>query len=136
MDLEEPITTQEQLDAIIGDRLKRDRKSQREKLAAEYADYDELKAKAEQLDAVQAELDELRRADEDRKAADELAKVRAEVSEETGVPAELLRGSTRDELAEHAKAIAAAYKPAPAPKVGGSGSFSNESKSDSDMRDL
>ena len=40
----EPITSQEDLDRLLGDRVKRER--------AKYADYDELKAKASQLDAL------------------------------------------------------------------------------------
>lgn len=40
----EPITSQEDLDRLVGDRVKRER--------AKFADYDELKAKADQLDTL------------------------------------------------------------------------------------
>ena len=45
MDLKEPVTTQEQLDKIVKDRLERER----EKVRSEFSDYDDLKAKAESL---------------------------------------------------------------------------------------
>ena len=46
-DLDEPITTQEQLDKVLKDRLARER--------AKYGDYDDLKAKAARLDTIEAE---------------------------------------------------------------------------------
>lgn len=46
-DLDEPITTQEQLDKVLKDRLARER--------AKYGDYDDLKAKAARLDTLEAE---------------------------------------------------------------------------------
>lgn len=54
--------TQAEMDAIIGDRLKRER--------AKYADYDELKAKADAYDAdAEAKKSELQKAIEERDAA-------------------------------------------------------------------
>lgn len=53
----QPITSQEQLNALLGDRLARER--------AKFADYDELKAKAEKFDeAEKANLSELEKATE------------------------------------------------------------------------
>ena len=49
MDLKEPVTTQEQLDKIVKDRLERER----EKVRSEFSDYDDLKAKAEKLDELE-----------------------------------------------------------------------------------
>lgn len=46
-DLDEPITTQEQLDKVLKDRLARER--------AKYGGYDDLKAKAARLDTLEAE---------------------------------------------------------------------------------
>lgn len=45
----EPIETQEQLDSIIKDRVARAKESALKEAAEKYADYDELKAKAESL---------------------------------------------------------------------------------------
>jgi len=102
--------TQAEVDAIVGDRLKRER--------AKHADYSELKAKAARLDEIEAaSKSELEKAVEraekaeqalaDIKAAAEVAALRAEVAKEKGVDAELLRGTTREELEEHADAIKA-----------------------------
>ena len=102
--------TQSEMDAILGDRLKRER--------AKYADYNDLKAKAAKFDEAEAaSKSELEKAVEraekaeqalaDIKAAAEVAALRAEVAKEKGVDAELLRGTTREELEEHADAIKA-----------------------------
>ena len=42
---------------------------------------------------------------------------------ETGVPVDLIRGDTPEEVAAHAKAIAAAYAKPAAPRVGEAGRF-------------
>lgn len=104
--------TQSELDAIVSERLKRDR--------AKYADYDAMKEKAakydeaveankselqkqtEKADALQAKLDELTK-------ADEIRKIREKVATETGVPATLLLGETEESCTEQAQAILA-YK--------------------------
>ena len=102
--------TQAEMDAIIGERLARDR--------AKYADYDELKAKAAKYDeAEEASKSELQKAVERAEKAEgmlkalederKLAELRAEVAKAHGVDAELLRGTTKDELEAHAEAIKA-----------------------------
>lgn len=115
--------TQAEMNAIIADRLNRER--------AKYADYDDLKTKAQQFDAAQeAGKTELQKANE--KAArlqsqvDSLTKanaqrdMRTKVSTETGVPAELLTGDTEDACNAQAAAILKFAKPSyPAVKDGG-----------------
>lgn len=90
-----PITSQEALDAIIAKRVERERRK--------YADYDTLAAKISTLEtdlaAAAAKVQ-----DYEREAA-HTALVR-EVAKETGVPADLLRGSTREEMTAHGKALA------------------------------
>jgi len=91
--------TQAEMDAIIGDRLKRER--------AKYADYDELKTKAAAYDeATEASKSELQKAveerdrykaqvdqyEKDRARAEQVAKVAAE----TGVDAALLARMSGD----------------------------------------
>ncbi len=123
--------TQAELDAIVGDRLKRDRQK--------YADYDDLKAKAakfdqmeeanktelqkaiERGDALQSELDSI-------KAANEIRDIRTKVAEETGVPASLLTASTEDECREQAKAILAYASPKGYPQVKDAGEVTNVGK--------
>ena len=75
-----PITTQEDLDKVIGARLARERDK--------YADYDDLKDAASKLAEAEARLAQI-----DAQAA--LDKIRNDVAKEAGVPANLLRGSTR-----------------------------------------
>lgn len=105
---EERTFTQSEMDAIIGDRLKRER--------AKYSDYEDLKAKAtafdeaaeasksdlqkatERADSLQAQLDALTKATEERNLRDK-------VSAETGVPASLLRGDSEEDLRAQAEAI-------------------------------
>ena len=97
---EEKTFTQAELDAVVKDRLKREREK--------YADYDDLKAKAtkfdeyeaankselekanERVNALQAELDGI-------KKSEELKAMRAKIATENNVPVELLTGSTEEE---------------------------------------
>lgn len=103
-----PITSQEELDRIIGNRLAREREK--------YADYGELKEQAEkfaevqemhkaELDAKQAELDEANNKIKGFEAAKEAAETRERVAREFGIPANVLRGSTEEELTAHAEGL-------------------------------
>ena len=107
-EITEKTFTQSELDAIVSDRLKRDRQK--------YADYDALKEKAtrfdqleeaskselqkaiERGDALQSELEKI-------KAENSIRDIRSKVAEETGVPASLLTASTEEGCTEQAKAI-------------------------------
>jgi hypothetical protein len=113
-----PPATQEAFDRIIGERVARTK--------AQYADYDDLKTKAEKFDAAeQANLSELekerKRAEvaEQKAAAYEAKEQRAkwavEIVKDSSVPASALRGSTKEELAEHFEQLKALVTPA-APK--------------------
>ena len=108
--MEFPVTveSQDDFDALVKDRLARER--------AKFADYDQLKTRAEQAEsakaAAEAERDTLtQRASAaeqwktDREAADALATVRDEVAKAAGVPAAALRGTTKEELQAHAEAL-------------------------------
>lgn len=90
-----PITSQADIDAIISKRVERERRK--------FADYDTLTAKIGALEtdlaAATAKVESY-----EREAA-HAALVR-EVAKETGVPADLLRGSTREEMVTHGKALA------------------------------
>lgn len=102
----EPIVSQEALDKIIQARIARER--------AKFADYDELKAKAEKLrEFEESQKTEAQKAQERLEAAEkraaelELKAARAEVAAAKGVPAELLKGSTQEELEASADALIA-----------------------------
>ena len=112
--------TQAEVDAIVGERLSRDR--------AKYANYDELKAKAEQFDVaeelrktelqkavekaqkLQAELDGM-------KKAASVKEMREKVSADTGVPANLLSAEDEAGCKAQAEAILAFAKPQGYPVV-------------------
>lgn len=90
-----PITSQESLDAIIAKRVERERRK--------YADYDTLTAKIGTLETDLAAA--TAKAETYEREAAHTALIR-EVAKETGVPADLLRGSTREEITTHGKALA------------------------------
>lgn len=115
-----PITTQEDLDKVIGARLAREREK--------FADYDDLKAAASKLAEAEARLAQI-----DAQAA--LDKIRNDVAQEAGVPADLLRGSTKDELTAHASALAEALKAHPSvPVIPTQGATPSVSDADSARR--
>lgn len=116
----ERVFTQAEMNAIITDRLSRER--------TKYADYDDLKAKAAKFDAAEeAGKTELQKANERTaalqkeldalKSANILRDLRQKVSKETGVPAELLSGDTEENCTAQAKAILAFAKPGGYPNV-------------------
>lgn len=112
--------TQEQVNAIVAERLKRDR--------GERADYEELKKKAARLDEIEeASKSELQKA-KDRadglqkelnamKEAQTLREMRDKVSNETGIPVNLLTGGTEEECREQADSIKAFVQPKTYPSV-------------------
>lgn len=127
--------TQEQVDQIVEKRLAKER--------GKYKDYDELKSKAMKLDEMENagknELDKLKESNaalrkqiDDAAAEKQHAEWVSEVAKDKGVPAELLRGSTKDELEAHADLLQAALHPASKPpqvrNQTGSPSHQNNSK--------
>lgn len=127
--------TQEQVDQIVEKRLAKER--------GKYKDYDELKSKAMKLDEMEnagkSELDKLKESNaalrkqiDDAAAEKQHAEWVSEVAKDKGVPAELLRGSTKDELEAHADILQAALHPASKPpqvrNQTGSPSHQNNSK--------
>ena len=112
--------TQAELDAVINDRLARER--------AKYSDYETLKDKASKYDAAEeANKTELQKAQDESakfkaeldklKKAGQIRDIREKVSKETGVPANLLNGETEEACKEQAKAILSFAKPGEYPEV-------------------
>lgn len=104
----EAITSQEEFDRRLADRLRREREK--------YSDYDDLKAAASRL----AEIEEANKTEEQKRAEriaeleskvtqyetrEQLAAWKAEVAEATGVPAAALAGSTKEEIEAHAETL-------------------------------
>ena len=100
--------SQAELDAIISDRLKREREK--------YADYEAMKEKAAKLDEIEeGSKSELQRATEraekleseltQLKQAEEIRLIREKVATSTGVPAALLTADTEEACVEQAAGI-------------------------------
>lgn len=104
-----PIESQEEFDRRIAPRVNREKA----KTAAE----------KQRADDALKELGEL-------KAANEVRGWKDEVAEVTGVPANLLRGSTKEEIEAHAKEIAAVIAPPSAPVVESDGKQPSKPKAD------
>lgn len=105
---EEKTFTQAELDAVVKDRLKREREK--------YADYDAVKAKATKLDEIEAaNKSELEKANEKAakleaelngiKKAAELREMREKIATENNIPANLLTGTTEDECKAQVESI-------------------------------
>ena len=111
----EPKTfTQDELNAIVSDRVKREREK--------HADYAELKEKADKLDKLEeASKSEIQRMTERAeklqqeldtiKQAEKVREIRAAVAKETGIPEHLLTGDTEDDCRAQAEAIKAFATP-------------------------
>ena len=117
---EERTFTQAELNAIVQERLG--------KQAAKYGDYEALKEKAQKFDEIEEQsktelqkvterADALQKELDGMKKADSVRRIREEVSKETGVPAGLLNGETKEECTEQAKAIMSFAKPNAYPSV-------------------
>lgn len=100
--------TQAQVDAIVQDRLKRDREK--------YSDYDALKEKAAKFDEIEAaNKTELEKATEQIKAltaeldgikkADELRVMRTKIATDNNIPIELLTATTEEECIAQAEKV-------------------------------
>ena len=134
--------TQEEVDDIIKKRLARVKSDVP-------ADYEELKSKAQKFDELEeANKTELQKATEQleklksdiakRDEADKLRATRAHVSEETGVPAELISGANEEEMKEFADKVAKFAKKDTAPTLNHAGKFASaqESKDNSIARQI
>lgn len=104
----DPITSQEDFEARLKDRLDRER--------SKFADYDDLQAKAEKFDEIEAaNKSELEKAEEraanaearaaELEAARQVAAWKDEISEATGVPVKALAGTTREDIEAHAETL-------------------------------
>lgn len=111
---EDKTFTQAEVDAIVRDRLKRER----EATAAKFGDYDELKTKAAAADSSKTQLDKMAEqlaAIETRASKAEAANLRNDVITAKKVPAKLagrLRGATQAELEADADELIAMWKEA------------------------
>jgi iron-sulfur cluster repair protein YtfE (RIC family) len=129
---EQKTFTQQEVDALIKKRLARVKNDVP-------ADYEELKSKARKFDELEeANKSELQKANEQleklksdiakRDEADKLRTMKAQVSKETGVPAELISGTNEDEMKEFAESVAKFAKRDSAPTLDHAGKFASATK--------
>lgn len=113
-----PITTQEEFDAAIKDRLTRDREAQAKKTAEKYADYEDLKTKtADYEKQIASYAEQLKGVEEkDKKIAElegsvkkyETSALKARIAHEVGLDYSLatrLSGETEDDIRSDAKSL-------------------------------
>ena len=127
---EEKTFTQDELNNILSDRIKREREK--------YSGYEELKEKAAKLDQIEeaskSEIQMTEKASKleaelkQMKKAESIREMRAKVSQETGIPANLLTGETEEDCQAQAEAIKAFAKPSGYPAVRDAGEVANTSK--------
>ena len=121
--------TQDEVNAIVGKRLAEEK--------GKYADYDVLKAKADKFDeAEEASKSELQKATERAnnleaelnsfKKAEEVRTTREKVANETGIPVNLLTGTTEEECKAQAEGIKAFAQPG-YPKIKDGGELPKQS---------
>ena len=139
------IETQEELDALIKDRIERERKS----LSEKYSDYDELKKKNTEYEAQVSKLSEANKAFEtkkleyDKQISELSSKIKGyetdsaktRIALEMGLPYEVagrLNGTTEEEIRKDAESLAKFVgKPETAPVSSGEPVKYTESKDDS-----
>lgn len=119
------IESQEQLDAIIADRVARAERKGEETAAEKYADYEELKAQAQALQ------DELNKAKNDAAEVEtfrakvhqyEIDSVKTKIAHEEGLPFEFaarLNGEDEETIRKDARDMAKLIKPAQGAPLGG-----------------
>lgn len=126
--------SQQELDAIVADRLKRER--------AKYEGFEDFKAKAQRLDEIEeANKSELDKAHErvstleaelnGLKKQAEIRAIREKVAKESGIPAEsmsLLTGETEEACLEQAKAILSIAVPGNYPHIPDAGEIQTTNK--------
>ncbi len=134
VETQERTFTQHELDAIVKDRLGREK--------SKYADYEELKQKAAKFDEFEeANKTELQRVTEKAQAleaelngikkAESIRVMREKVAKETGIPINsmsLLTGETEEACQEQAKAILSMITPESYPTVPDGGEVHSVSK--------
>ena len=102
-DTETATFTQDDVNRIVQERLVREREK--------FQGFDDYKAAAERLETVEAEKSQLAEQVATFKAEQERAALVADVASTADVPADALRGSTREELEAHAEVLKSLLKP-------------------------
>jgi hypothetical protein len=106
---EQPKTfTQDEVNRIVAERLKRHKPDDYEALKEKAAKLDELEeANKSELEKAQAAYQSAQKELDELKARAAISETRSRVAAETGIPAELITGDTEDSMRAQAEAIAA-----------------------------
>ena len=94
--------SQDDVNRIVQERLQREREK--------YSDYDDLKTAAERAQELETEKQTLAEKLAEFEAKEERQKLVSTVADDTGVPADALRGDTKEELEAHAEVLKALMK--------------------------
>lgn len=115
----EPITTQDDFNARIKDRLERERKSVTSSVTAQFPNYEDYKAKADKYDAdtseLNAKINDLTSqiADRDAKIKKyETDSVKSQIAAEFGIPTAMvsrLAGETEEDIRKDAESLSALF---------------------------
>ncbi|PPG34518.1 hypothetical protein [Rathayibacter sp. AY2B9] len=129
--MEFPVTidSQEAFDGLVKERIAR--------VEAKYADYGELKTRADAAESEKTALEKAREKAEARaaeaetkvsgfEAKEQLSSWRAEVAKATGVHADVLRGSSKEELEAHAAVLKPLLTAQEAPVIPNQGDSPNK----------
>ena len=103
------ITTQEELDEVIKDRLKRERDKLSKEVEEKYKDYDSLRAEISKAKESSAEIETLQK----KLQAYEKAEMKRKVAMEYKIPYDLadrIQGDDEESMAEDAKNLQAYFK--------------------------
>lgn len=118
-----PEATAEQIDKLMDlngqdiNKAKGELDAIKGQLTAAQEEISKIKAKPESVEEITAKANALQAELDSMKRAEELRTMRAKVSSEHNVPAELLTGETEEACAEQAKAILAFAKPSGYPSL-------------------
>lgn len=132
-----PIETQEQLNAVIGERLSRVEKKYSEEAAGLRKEIDTLTAKGKEDASKIADLEKTKAEYEAKVKKYETDSVKTRIAREFNIPdafADRLKGATEEELKKDAEALAKAFPKAAAPQKSTSAAGSGSSKSDDALR--
>lgn len=94
--------TQDDVNRIVQERLQREREK--------YSDYDDLKTAAERAQELESEKQTLAERVAEFEATEQRRELISTVAKDTGVPADALRGDTKEELEAHAEVLKSLMK--------------------------
>ena len=133
------IETQEQLNAIIGERLSRVEKKYSEEAAGLRKEIDTLTAKGKEDASKIADLEKSKSEFEAKVKEYETASVKTRIAKEFNLPdafASRLQGATEEELKKDAEALSKAFPKAAAPQKSTSAAGSGSNKSEDALREF